>query len=423
MKKINRDKIKKKAIRKSPKYKEYYDDAFDLTDDIELMFLRDDAKVNHIISLAKIMYEKENKKTDRFSEWKKNHEEKYTNIKPDNLHQWCLSDSTEFTPHSEYIWSDDTWNIYQRLQAGTGQIITVVMEQGLGKTAFCYEMVKCLAEDATYVKLNGRYPITQQLEYSILYNGTEFLRHFQYRGEHPIILPIRTIIIEFPDYSKNSHTQVTRDFNRIEEMIKYNKGFNLSRKLNYNILLVWQQELPLDFHFHIGKWYAKYIRHFTPETLVKHVMRLYPEQVIFTDDALQTCAFLAQGNLRSFKRYLSKCIERRPYGSNQITSDNVRQWITIEDIAIEWRRKLSTVFPKSEYKLELAVDILTSIRIKPIYQSEVCSVYFDNDKVQTSKFLGSLEEKRFIKRKRDGKEKIVYPCVTEGVEGWYADSF
>jgi hypothetical protein len=415
--------IIKRLIEREPNLSQHIKQIVDDYSPFEIEMINDNS-LNTIIDEAKAFYDDNNTENDK-DRWLRvvntTIGDSYVRYKPSSLREWFYKINTEDKAHYDYIWSNTTLNILRRIEEVTGQRIAVIMDQGEGKTALCHELQRYFQSKAVHIKLDGKNSIEKLLGPS--YDVAEGHLFYNIIDERPPgikyhSLPVKNVIIEFPDYSKHGRAHFSRDFGILERWLE--GGDNLSWSKQFNLILVWQNELPFDDHFFMNKWERYYPESFNPSTLANHVIRLYPDQSLFTYDALIKTAYYAHGNLRSFKRYLRICLEESNNSILPITEDHVDEWISIDMRLTEWQRKLSYVFPIAKDSIEIAVDLLYQLGQKPMYQSTICEKYFDSNKPNTSKFLRSLEDRKIIKRVRHGNEKLVEVFnAYHGVDGFY----
>ena len=220
-----------------------------------------------------------------------------------------------------------------------------------------------------------------------------------------------TILIDLPDYDRNNISQMLKDLTSIQ---RWWEGFCKFHKTDYeqnvNLVLFIQKEL-FRGHFFLGKFDVYEIKPFTPKMLTEFYEAIFGSSFPFTEEALREIAVLSRGVFRRFKKYIRICLDRLlQSGLNIITLENVRQWITLDQLVKDMELELMTIFPKEREHRILSVKLLRLLREKgPLTQSQITKEIFDGAAMKASRVLGKLEAWGYIKRERKGKDKIVYP--------------
>ena len=220
-----------------------------------------------------------------------------------------------------------------------------------------------------------------------------------------------TILIDLPDYDRNNINQMSKDLTLIQEWWEnLCKFHDYEYKQKVNLVLFIQKEL-FRGHFFLGKFDVYEIKPFTPKMLTEFYEAIFGSSFPFTEEALREIAVLSRGVFRRFKKYIRICLDRLlQSGLNIITLENVRQWITLDQLVKDMELELMTIFPKEREHRILSVKLLRLLREKgPLTQSQITKEIFDGAAMKASRVLGKLEAWGYIKRERKGKDKIVYP--------------
>jgi len=375
-----------------------------------------------------------------------------------------------------FIWTKQSQNLLKRLQTTKRQLIAVVGLQGSGKTALlnalwsrlddCFGF-KWFGKDAFKQNLQERYdpavdiPITELVIYvkdalgvngvkkwierhypgnsNLIYEVEDVLRNIfkkryeevaQLRKYFQQMIPKKeiqklretklkdtfrcsTLLIDLPDYDRNNRTQLIRDLNDIHtfwQELEFEPG---DRKTN--LVLFIQKEL-FSGHFFFGKMDVVEI---APPTVMDMVQAygivnktkdgLFSTKP-FQKEALQELAKLSRGIWRRFKKYIRICLDN--FKGEEITIEDVYEWIDTEQLQRDMELELVELFPKNKELRNYAVILLHYIQQRGIVeQSELVKTVFGEGKAEEmmgSRILSKLEAYGYIHRTTHGyNQKIV----------------
>jgi len=247
---------------------------------------------------------------------------------------------------------------------------------------------------------------------------------------------MKVFLLDLPDYTKHTMTYMNRDLSNIqsfwEKMIDANAdGFFP------NIVLFIQKEL-FHGHFFFGKCDVFEIRSFKPEELVDYYKRKFKDYLPFTEEALTEIACLSRGIFRRFKKYILICLDNwyDLLDSNKITVphetkeknmdklvslsynslennmktivlDDIKEWVTLDQLVKDMELELYDLFPKSKELLKSSVIMLRFLREHgPTSQLFLTAKLFDGYKMGCSRMLKKLEVYGYVKSQKEGKQKI-----------------
>jgi hypothetical protein len=219
-----------------------------------------------------------------------------------------------------------------------------------------------------------------------------------------------TILIDLPDYDRNSSKEMYRDLNALQSwweniFTDASEGYTQ----NVNLVLFFQKEL-FHGHFFIGKLDTYELKPLTPDELTEYFKKTFGDYAPFTEEAIKQIGMLSRGIFRRFKKYIRICLDHY-FNCNTITPitlENVSNWISLDQIIKDMELELMTIFPKERENRVLSVKLLTLLREKgALPQSKIAEEIFEGALMKTSRVLDRLESWGYIKRERSGKEKIV----------------
>jgi len=214
-----------------------------------------------------------------------------------------------------------------------------------------------------------------------------------------------------------------------------------------NLVIFFQKEL-WDKHgnFFFGKMKEFVLDPLQPSLLKCHYLNLFGSAFPFEKPALKELAVMSRGVFRRFKNYVGICLDNifsytitlNPEQKNSfppkesvrdskkknrreekkkstlnncncvtVTVEDVRRWITLDQLVKDMTQELLSVFPKNRELQRKTVLLLRRLTEKPLLQSEIVKVFFDGKKANCSRFLAKLESWGYITRKFERKVKVV----------------
>jgi DNA-binding MarR family transcriptional regulator len=125
---------------------------------------------------------------------------------------------------------------------------------------------------------------------------------------------------------------------------------------------------------------------------------------------------MSRGIFRRYLQYITQTLQHwqdKPAPHNPITPETVKTTITTERLAEDMELELSELFPKqSELRLK-AVQLLLHLQESGLKKQTQLTKDLDLEPYKLSRLLEKLELNKYVKRKRDGIDKIVNLTETE----------
>lgn len=230
-----------------------------------------------------------------------------------------------------------------------------------------------------------------------------FLREELIKGK---IETADTILIDFPDYDKNSRGRMIKDLENFqawwEENIAHYEGYEQGP----NIVIFFQKEL-FSGHFSFGKFDVIELKPWSAESLADYVNKNFPGHP-FSQEALLKVAALSNGIWRRFKKYIRICLDyAMDEGINTITVEHVKKWISLEQLMKDMELELMDIFPKNKELRKKAVIVLQTLQEKgKIDQPSITEEIFDGNKMQASRVLNALESYGYISCRYENRVKV-----------------
>jgi len=369
----------------------------------------------------------------------------------DKLYQWSVRLSTE-QGEENFVWTNETLQLANRLITTKGNLIAVVGLQGSGKTALrqalwvklgqanknclCFKWgalnpkLLNLDEDVAsvlrrLVDVYGWFTTVKKLgvneeKLKAFYNGE--LSAVEEANLKPLILKLAskkekediqrtalldavqtrdTILIDFPDYSRLNQAQLIKN---LDEFAKWWESVILADcegvyNQKPNVIIFFQKEL-FSGHFLFGKFDVCELRPMTPQLLIRILKENCGSIEPFTVEALEYLGRLSRGIIRRFKKYVKTCLEKAlQHSCNSITVDYAKQWIGLEQLERDMELELMDVFPKQKELRKSSVILLQLLNErKAIPQNEIAETVFDGNKMKCSRVLEKLEAWNYIVR-------------------------
>jgi hypothetical protein len=374
------------------------------------------------------------------------------------LYQWCVRLSTE-QGEENFVWTNETAQLANRLLTTKGNLIAVVGLQGSGKTALRQALwvkleqanKKCLCFkwgalnpelldlnlDATdvlrrLVDVYDWFTMAKKLGVSVeklkLFYGGE-LSPLEEAHLKPLILKLASreekkdiqrtalldaiqtkdaILIDFPDYSRLNQAQMTKD---LDEFSKWWETTILADSegvynQNASVVIFFQKEL-FSGHFLFGKFDVFELKPMTPQLLIAVLKQNCGSIEPFTVETLEYLGRLSRGVIRRFKKYVKTCLEKAlQHSCNTITVDYAKQWIGLEQLEKDMELELMDIFPKQKELRKSSVILLQLLNErKAIPQNELAETVFDGNKMKCSRVLDKLEAWGYILREWESTEE------------------
>jgi len=376
----------------------------------------------------------------------------------DKLYQWSVRLSTE-QGEENFVWTNETLQLANRLITTKGNLIAVVGLQGSGKTALrqalwvklgqanknclCFkwgalnpELLELDADVASVLRrlvdVYGWFTTAKKLgvteeKLKAFYNGE--LSAVEEANLKPLILKLATkeekrdiektalldavqtkdaIMIDFPDYSRLNQNQMLKDLDDFAKwwettvLADYEGVYNQ----NPNVIIFFQKEL-FSGHFLFGKFDVFELKPMSPQLLIRTLKENCGSIEPFTAEALEYLGRLSRGIIRRFKKYVKTCLEKAlEHGCFSISPDLAKQWIGLEQLERDLELELMDVFPKQKELRKSSVILLQLLNErKAVPQNEIAEEVFDGNKVKCSRVLDKLEAWGYILREWESTEE------------------
>lgn len=354
------------------------------------------------------------------------------------LYQWSsLLTAEQGGSSEEYLWTDAFLKLEDIIRKYTGQLIALTALQGAGKTILKINLNK-MVPNAVELKWTTKDKINSIFKMLSWDRDREWGKtHVDEYGRPENIPPKElhklpnVILIDLPDYDRKAHGKFRKVLEEIQAF--WEALTHRTSLINYgsetyaqipNVVIFYQKELWDALpHFFKGKHKEITLDTIPPERLIDYVKKCFEEPKIFTEKALMEIVSLSRGIFRWFKLYINICLDkklvliRQDYKKREkeraipINIDNVKEWITFDQLIKEWNRELMQVFPRSLGHRKTAMKVrqrLIEDGMTP--QSTIQREFFGedgSDKKACSVFLKALEDHDYITRIHKGREKYV----------------
>ena len=223
----------------------------------------------------------------------------------------------------------------------------------------------------------------------------------------------RTILIDTPDYARTDRRLMAKD---LDELSRLWNRLTASGGGAPNIVIAVQKEMFRGQHFFFGKMKKIELQPLTPKQMLEAYRRRFSTIHPFTEDALLTLARMSRGIFRRYLQYITQTLQywqAKPEPQNPINPETVKTAITTERLAEDMELELSELFPKqSELRLK-AVQLLLHLQESEPKRQTQLTQDLDLEPYKLSRLLEKLEQHKYVKRKRDGIDKIVNLTETE----------
>jgi len=211
------------------------------------------------------------------------------------------------------------------------------------------------------------------------------------------------ILIDLPDYSKTDMRRVSSDLEAIywiwDELARHPKP--------PNIVITFQKEM-FRGHYFLGKMNRIDLKP-KREKLIEAYKRRFPNQEVFTDDALLLLARMSRGVFRRFLRYVTLALDHqeRSGSSLPITIDQIREAISPQILAEDMDQQLTEIFPRQPDLRTQAVKLLLYLEEHGRTNQTKITEELNIPNYTVSRLLGKLEDHHYIRREKEGVENTV----------------
>jgi hypothetical protein len=291
--------------------------------------------------------------------------------------------------------SDSTHDIYHN-------ILAYINARRLWKKDKCFDNRMDL--------LDGRSRISNLLPLMEKRIGAEAMQSIRMKEMKWKLREANVILIDLPDYDRSSTAQMRKDLASIQEWWERNFVDHSGEKPQETSLVIFFQKELYRGHFLMGKLDVYELKPLTPQQLVDCYKKSFNSTAPFTEEALMTIAKVSRGIFRRYKKYIRICLDHILTGKDSltITPENVRQWISLEQLVQDMELELATMFPKEKDYRRAAVIVLKRLSEEGfITQTQIAKEVFDGSEMKASRLLNRLEAWNYIRRERKGKEKVV----------------
>lgn len=234
--------------------------------------------------------------------------------------------------------------------------------------------------------------------------GKALVERLRYETFLEILSEAQTILIDLPDYSRTDMRRVTSDLETIYWI--WNELAHASNQPN--IVISFQKEL-FRGHFFLGKMNRIDLKPFKPETLLKFYEKKFHGPKPFTPEALVMIAKMSRGIFRRFLRYITLTLNHQERAATPlpITVDQVREAVPPQLLAQDLDQQLTEIFPKQPDLRIQAVKLLLYLEEHgPTSQAKIAEL-LDFAEYAISRLLNKLEDNRYVKREKKGKENTI----------------
>jgi len=339
-----------------------------------------------------------------------------------DIFDWVAVTNAEAIDDDFYHQTDVAKKVLKMIKTSPyGALIAVIGWQGIGKTRMMQWLQKELGKKAFSLKWISISHLRQLYAYFFGVPGPRSedrpaiikLHH----TEKPMAFFIkRTLLIDLPDYTKR--TVSLRDKHLDDIQWCRNLAMNFLRSRSYikgaksqlsTLVLFIQKELYTD-HFFLNKFTKFELERIAPETLVD-IFDFKFSKHPFAEGAVHQIAVLSRGIFRRFQDYIRLCMNEwldkyeETAQSNQITIENVNEWIPTQKITKDMDLELSKCFRAPERRVVAAKVLKFLKKNEETGQAELISKFFDGNKMRASRILHGLEKGGYIACIKKGKFK------------------
>jgi hypothetical protein len=169
-----------------------------------------------------------------------------------------------------------------------------------------------------------------------------------------------------------------------------------------------QREMFRD-HFFLRKMRKVELLPLSPSQMLEAYRLKFGSLEPFAEDALVTLAHMSRGVFRRFKNCITLTLDlwTAEEGRGLIGSDVVRRAVSIERIAEDMEPDLRALFPKHSDLSKMAVRVLLDLEEARSQKQSDLAEKFEMEPFEISKLLTKLESAWYVRRERDGLDKIV----------------
>jgi DNA-binding MarR family transcriptional regulator len=214
----------------------------------------------------------------------------------------------------------------------------------------------------------------------------------------------RVILIDTPDYSKTDKRRMDRDLTDISRFWNHlatNRG-------GPSIVVAIQQEMFHD-HFFLGKMRKVELVPLSADQMLRAYRLRFDTLEPFAEEALLTLTYMSRGIFRRFKNYISLTLDLwiSEGRSGEIDPATVRRAISIERITEDMELELKPLFPKHSELSIMAVRVILNLEENGPQNQSYLATKFEMEAFEMSRLLNKLESVGYVRRHRDGTDKIV----------------
>ena len=239
--------------------------------------------------------------------------------------------------------------------------------------------------------------------------GNTVVQRVRYESLIQLYLQAHTVLMDLPDYSKTDIRRAATDLKDIYWIWDVLAERKLDASLAApNIVISFQKEMFRD-HFFLGKMNRINLKPLKAEQMVPVVEKLFPNQQIFSKEALLLLAKMSRGIFRRFLRYITLAINHQEQvgASLPITVDQVREAVPVQVLAEDMDQQLAEIFPRQPDLRTEAVKLLLYLEEHgPISQAKITEL-LELHNYTVSRLLNKLEDHGYVKRERRGIENVI----------------
>ena len=234
--------------------------------------------------------------------------------------------------------------------------------------------------------------------------GMSYAKQLRRHAFFEILRLKRVVLIDMPDYSKTDKRRMDRDLSDIS--LFWNRL--VTEGSGAGIVVALQREMFRD-HFFLGKMRKVELLPLSPDEMLRAYRLKFDTFEPFGEEALLTLARMSRGIFRRFKNYISLTLDlwTAEGSSDRINSATVRRAVSIERIVEDMELELNALFPKHSELSTVAVRMLLELEeTGPQKQSDL-AIKFEVKAFEMSRLLNKLEAGGYVRRHRDGTDKII----------------
>jgi len=233
--------------------------------------------------------------------------------------------------------------------------------------------------------------------------GRSYAKELRRHAWFDVLEMKRVILIDTPDYSKTDKRRMDRDLTDISRFWNH-----LANRSGPSIVVAIQKEMFHD-HFFLGKMRKVELVPLSADQMLRAYRLRFDTLEPFAEEALLTLAYMSRGIFRRFKNYISLTLNlwMSEGKSEEIDPATVRRAVPIERIVEDMELELKPLFPKHSELSIMAVRVILDLEENGSQKQSYLATKFEMEAFEMSRLLNKLESVGYVRRHRDGTDKIV----------------